>query len=410
MNGHKGLDWDALVLDGIFDGCGVRPIAARLGVGPTTVRRARKKRTCASCEHIYPLSVPSCPECGHQRGAPIDYGAERPLPDIPAGHRVKGVSTYLNAEGQAVAQWVKTTEDRDQREEHIRALLDAMPALLEPIKGQADTIPSPTYVDPGLANVMVVGDHHLAMYAWAEDAGDDWDLGIAESTFCDAVQHLMSVAPSAEQAVLLSLGDFFHGDSAVGFDRTPRSGNPLDTDGRLPKILRAGLRMLRYAVDAALETHERVHLVCLPGNHDPTLSTALGLAMDLFYSAEPRVTVDTDASPFRRFRWGKVLLGMTHGDTCKPDKLPGVMACDWPQDWGECTERVWLTGHVHHQQVKEYPGCSVETFRTLAASDAWHHASGYRSQRSMDLITYHREWGEVVRHRVGIRQLRSEAA
>ncbi len=39
----------------------------------------------------------------------------------------------------------------------------------------------------------------------------------------------------------------------------------------------------------------------------------------------------------------------------------------------------------------------VESFRTLAAKDAWHSSAGYRAGRDMCTITYHREFGEVAR-------------
>jgi hypothetical protein len=47
----------------------------------------------------------------------------------------------------------------------------------------------------------------------------------------------------------------------------------------------------------------------------------------------------------------------------------------------------------------------VETFRTLASSDAWHHHSGYRSGQDMKCDVIHREYGRTNRHVVGIRQI-----
>jgi hypothetical protein len=55
--------------------------------------------------------------------------------------------------------------------------------------------------------------------------------------------------------------------------------------------------------------------------------------------------------------------------------------------------------------VKEYSGCKVETFNTLAAKDAWHHGAGYRADRKMVCDVYHTEHGRVLRHEVGIEQL-----
>jgi len=48
----------------------------------------------------------------------------------------------------------------------------------------------------------------------------------------------------------------------------------------------------------------------------------------------------------------------------------------------------------------------VESFRTLAAKDAWQAAQGYRSGRDMYAIVLDAEHGEVERHRCDIRQVR----
>jgi hypothetical protein len=89
----------------------------------------------------------------------------------------------------------------------------------------------------------------------------------------------------------------------------------------------------------------------------------------------------------------------------KPDRLPGVMASDRAEDWGQTKHRRFYCGHVHHKSVKEYPGVTVETLGTLAPRDAWAAASGYRSEQDLQLDVWHRRWGLVNRHVVGIRQL-----
>ena len=81
------------------------------------------------------------------------------------------------------------------------------------------------------------------------------------------------------------------------------------------------------------------------------------------------------------------------------------MATDRASDWGETRFRYWLTGHVHHMSGKEYPGCIVETFRTLAPRDAHAHAAGYRSDRDMQMLVHHKKHGRINRHTVGIEQL-----
>ena len=103
-----------------------------------------------------------------------------------------------------------------------------------------------------------------------------------------------------------------------------------------------------------------------------------------------------------------MLIGFTHG-LVKAEQLPGIMATDRPEDWGQTEERVWITGHVHHLSRKEYPGCTVETLRTIASRDAWHAGKGYRSKQSLWATTYDCEYGEDVRVTVPLRRAREAA-
>ena len=100
--------------------------------------------------------------------------------------------------------------------------------------------------------------------------------------------------------------------------------------------------------------------------------------------------------------FGKVLIGSTHGDMAKPANLPLIMAADKQKEWGSSDFRYWYVGHVHHKDIKEHPGCIVESCRTLAGRDAWHTAMGYRAGRDMQLIVHHRNFGETVRIRCDV--------
>ena len=110
----------------------------------------------------------------------------------------------------------------------------------------------------------------------------------------------------------------------------------------------------------------------------------------------------------RYHRFGKVLIGTTHGHTAKAASLPGVMATDKAQDWGETVYRRWYVGHYHTLRVMDYPGCTVEYCRSLVAKDAWTAAAGYRAYRDMWCYVYHREYGEREAHRVGVESIEAD--
>lgn len=337
-----------------------------------------------------------------KKAARSGYAPENDMthPAAP-GYAVKGTSTLYDADGQVKAQWVKTREDSESLE-HLR---EALADLAEPFRGIAKATSGPKRTDAETMTVYPIGDAHVGMYAYAAEAGSDFDLSVAEADLCAAVDRLVAVAPASETALVVNVGDFFHSDTSD--NRTLQSGHALDVDTRWSKVLQVGIRALRRCIESALRKHRLVKVVNAAGNHDKHTSAVLSAVLDAFYDKEPRVTVDMSPSAFRYHQFGRVLIGVAHGDKTKPEALGPIMAADMPEAWGQTRHRYWLTGHVHHRRAFELPGCLVESFRTLAARDAWHAENGYRSGRDMHCIVLHHEHGEIERHRVDIGMLRA---
>lgn len=321
---------------------------------------------------------------------------------VAPGQRLRGASTlYRRGEDEPVLQWVKTAADAQAQEEILR---EWVKWLVKDARGKAPRIEAPRHADEDLMAVYPLGDPHFGMYSWAREAGDDFDLATAERLTCSAIDRLVAAAPAAHTGLFVNLGDFFHADDSR--NQTPSSGHALDVDSRYAKVLQVGLRAVVYCLKRLLEKHQRVEAWMLPGNHDPHASFALALALDAFFSQETRIAVDLNPSLFRFKEFGKVLIGAHHGHATKMRDLPGVMASDQSEAWGRTKFRYWYCGHVHHKSVdKEHPGVVVETFRTLAAKDAWHAGAGYRSGRDAQVIAHHREYGEIQRTRVDVAML-----
>lgn len=327
---------------------------------------------------------------------PDEESAYKPV--VPDGHVLKGVSSFVVG-GEVRGQWVKTSAQNDER----AAWLDAIRTVADVLPRIAPVVP-PAYTDESLLAVYPVGDPHAGLLAWHEDAGENFDLEIAERNLVAAFEHLVALAPPSDEALLVFIGDTAHAD---GQGNTTTKGTRVDVDGRTIKMARVIVRICRRAIDLALTKHKRVTLIMERGNHDELISAMLALALGLAYEDEPRVTVDQSPAMYHWFRFGSVLLGTHHGDKAKPEMLMGVMAVDRAADWSACKHRRFYCGHYHHQIVKEVPGVIIEYLPTLASSDAWHHAMGYRSQRAMYMDVFHRERGHVNRHIVGIDQLRA---
>lgn len=311
----------------------------------------------------------------------------------PDGFAVKGVSTYYDRDGKVRGQWVKTKTDDVAREAALREAYAAMAEELPRALPVAAPQPEPSK----LLNLFTLTDCHVGMLAWHKEGGADWDLQIAEDTLVACFAGMIHRAPRAKVAIVNQLGDFLHFDGLEAM--TPTNRHLLDADGRFPKITRVAVRILRRVIDMALETHERVHVVCAEGNHDIASSDWLTIALTIAYENEPRITIDDSPAPFYSYRFGQTLLGFHHGHTVHGERLPMLFAQSNRRAFGQTDHTVIHTGHRHHISDKDEMGVQIVQHATLAARDAYASRHGYLAARQARVITYHEQfgwWGTAV--------------
>lgn len=320
---------------------------------------------------------------------------------VSSGEILKGSSTLYDQQGNIKLQWVKTDTEKESHLEIFKEIVDNMVQNLP--KFNKTIVPKNLYYSEDLMAVYPLGDPHIGMKAYKDEAGDDWDLEKAQEMFCSLFNRLVKTTPSCEKAVIVNLGDYFHRDNVAGV--TERHRHVLDTDGNYMMMVDTGLKIIIQMINTALIHHKTVKVINIIGNHDDTGAMFLQVALKHMYQYEPRVEVDCTSSVFQYFKHGSSFFGVHHGHTCKKDKLPLVMATDRPKDWAESKYRYWLTGHIHHDTKKEYSGCTVESFRTLAAKDAYAYAGGYRAEQDSKALVIHKDYGEIERHTINIDQL-----
>jgi hypothetical protein len=309
----------------------------------------------------------------------------------PEGMVTKATSTLYDEAGNQILQWVKADVDKTAQ---LAAEKAAFEALCEKLPRE-QPVTGPMLFDMDLLSAYVIGDAHFGLLAWGEETGKDFDLKIAERELKAAVAYLVRTSPESAIGLLVDVGDFMHADSRKPM--TPQSGNILDVDSRYLKAVRVVIRTFRYMIELLLLKHDKVKVIIAPGNHNPNSAGWMALTLAMFYENEPRIEVDQHPGAYFYHKFGKCLIGVTHGDTCKFADLPSIMAADKPKEWGDTEHRHFLTGHIHHTKQQEFRGCFAESFNTLAASDAWHAMSGYRSKRQMQRLDFHRDHGVVSR-------------
>lgn len=316
---------------------------------------------------------------------------------VPDGFGIKGLSQYIDKDGKVAGQWVKSSIDQEKQAEFQRAMLEA---LSSEVKGLGPVVPGPKHVLDDLMCIIPVGDPHFGLYVWAQECGADFDTEIAKKLSIAAADRLIASAPDCSVGVLLLLGDITHANDQT--NATPAHKHQLDVDSRFVRVIGITVETWRHIILRMKQKFGKVVGKLLPGNHDPQAVWALSYALHAYFSNDPCVEIDLGPSKFWYYQFGKVLIGSTHGDTIKPERLPAIMAADKPKEWGETTHRHWYTGHIHSKNTMEFPGVLWESFRTLAPADSYATQYGYRSGRDMVAIIHHREHGEIERHRCDV--------
>lgn len=307
---------------------------------------------------------------------------------VPEGHQIKGVSALVDAEGRTVQQWIKTKDGVLDPLEIAQKLKDSFADY----KPAAMPIPAPTSQED-LLTLLPCNDWHIGMFAWRKETDADWDLKIAERVIGRAVEDVVARSAPSGNCIVLGGGDLLHADNSE--NKTAKSGNVLQVDGRYQKVVGVATQLMVRTIDACLRRHGHITVRILPGNHDEHSAVAVAFFLAAWYRNEPRVTVDTDPSLFFWFRFGAVLLGATHGHTVKAKDMASIMAHRRAKDWGETKHRFIHCFHVHHRErlSSEGNGVITEVHQAPIPQDAWHFGAGFLSGRSIQAITYHKRLG-----------------
>lgn len=314
---------------------------------------------------------------------------------VPSPQYVKGVSQLRDGDGNVKLEWLKTDTRVAELERQMLAMVEA---LAEGVEGLAPPAPpKPAECRSEALNAYFAGDPHFGMYAWSGETGQDYDIEIAFERHRTAVEYLCDNSPDTDQGVLYVMGDTFHADDDKS--RTPMSGNILDTDSRYQKVYEVTTRCAIVMIERLRRKHKKLTVVVLIGNHDPRSAIAFAEHLRAYYRDQDDVEIPT-AQMYHYFLFGQTLLGAHHGHGAKPDDLALIMAHDAPQQWAMSTKRYFHVGHFHHASkinLKAVTNVIVETHRTLAPNDAWHHMKGYRADSAMQCITYGKASGELFR-------------
>lgn len=244
-------------------------------------------------------------------------------------------------------------------------------------------------------------DVHFGKLAWKGETHDTSDLKSTCQIYRRAVAQILAAASPFRIAKWeVPIGqDFLH--IANSGNKTEK-GTEQDVDSRYAKIVDAAEYELIRAIDQFAQVapvQARYHA----SNHDRHAAWHIARTIRAHYRTIPTVDVDVEWHYRKYTTWGKNLLGFTHGDRMKPQRLTTLMPQEQPEAHAKALCREWLTGHIHHEKVtmvkeaEEQDGISVRTLRSLSGTDAYHYEHGYVSDRAAELHLYHRDGLQQIR-------------
>lgn len=262
--------------------------------------------------------------------------------------------------------------------------------------------------------VMFLGifDHHFGKLCWRPETTMDYDLDLAYKAFTGAVEDLIDRSRVYNiSKIVFPLGnDYFQMDSfSEGTVGMTTKGTPQDTDGRLAKIWKTGMKAIIEAIELCAQVAP-VEVIYIPGNHDWNMSFYLCNIVEARFHNSDRVTVDLGPNPRKYRRYGKVLVGLTHGNEEKHADLPAIMAGEAKKDWAQAEDYMWFLGHYHRRKEMRFNAgdtfgaVQVRILPSLSGTDAWHHKKGYvKSDRAAEAYYFHPREGYIGHSTVKIR-------
>jgi len=243
--------------------------------------------------------------------------------------------------------------------------------------------------------VIDIADLHIGKLATAFETGEDYNSQIAVKRAKDGLQGILNKAKgfNIDKVLFVAGNDILHTDNTK---RSTTAGTPQDTDGMwYENFIMA--KNLYIELLEKLMSFADVEVVYNPSNHDLTHGFFLMQLIEAHFS-NSTIRFNVDLKHRKAFKYGKNLIGTTHGDGAKIENLPLLLATEFPILWSETKHRYIYSHHVHHKTSKDFIGVTFETLRSPSGSDSWHHKNGYTGvPKAVEGYIHHKDFGQIAR-------------
>jgi len=274
------------------------------------------------------------------------------------------------------------------REDIIKAMDKHSPSYPK-IKRTKQKDPHLLVIDPA--------DIHIGKLSSSFETGEEYNSQIAVRRVKEGIQGIIQKANGFNIDKILFVGgnDILHIDEP---HRKTTAGTPQDTDGMWYENFLTAKKLYVDVLESLLSIAD-IHFVYNPSNHDYISGFMLSDSIQSWFRKSKNITFDCSIAHRKGFKYGKNLIGTTHGDGAKQADLPLIMANEFPQWWADTKHRYVYTHHIHHKSSKDYHGITVESLRSPSGTDSWHHRKGYGigGVKAVEGFIHSMDHGQVAR-------------
>jgi hypothetical protein len=248
--------------------------------------------------------------------------------------------------------------------------------------------------DDGHLLVIDPSDIHVGKLAVAAESGEDYNIEIAVRRTIEGVFELLSHASGfdIDQVVFIIGNDALHVDNPK---RTTTSGTPQDTDGQWFEAFYAAKEMYVKCIELLMQIAD-VHVLYCPSNHDYSSGFFLADVLNSWFRQSPNVTFDTKITHRKYYQYHENMIEADHGDGCKLQDTPMLMATEQPKMWSDTKFRYSYKHHIHHHVGKDLIGVNVTSLRSPSAPDRWHSTNGYINMPAVEGFIHAKTKGRIA--------------
>lgn len=297
--------------------------------------------------------------------------------------------------------WYKSEKFSIFAKNRVKGYEEVKDEILSQLKEYSPEYPTIKRERKGDGHLLVIdpSDIHIGKLSVQSETNASYGIEEAVRRVMDGIRELLNHSSGFDIDQVL----FIVGNDALHIDdphRKTTSGTPQDTDGMWHTAFHAAKDMYIQCIEQLMQVAD-VHVLYCPSNHDYTHGFFLADTLASWFNRSENVTFDASICHRKYFQYHNNMIEADHGDGCKIEDTPMLMATEKPNMWADCKFRYSYKHHIHHK--KKIPvagfdgiGVNIEFLRAASPQDGWHHRNGFISLPAVEAFVHSKERGRVA--------------